>query len=99
MKYLYCVAVPLAVQVLAVYIIVIMNTGNGSWLGLLAFLLAIPIIPITAIINAVLTKKNAQQAVLKTFFQSMIVAIAVPAVLVGLFVLATVMEGLVGRHF
>ncbi len=89
----------MAVQVFAVYIIVIMNTGNGSWLGLMAFLLALPIIPVTAIINIVLTNKNKEQKTLKTFFQSMLVAVATPAVIVGLFILSTLMEGLVGRYF
>ncbi len=99
MRYLYCVAVPMALQVFAVYIIVVMNTGNGSWLGLMAFLLALPVIPITAIINVVLTKKNERQKTLQTFFQSMVVAVAAPAVIVGLFILSTLMEGLVGRYF
>ena len=99
MKYLYCVGVPLGLQILAVYIIGVMNTGNGSWLGLMAFLLAIPVIPLTAIINAGLTRKNYLLQPEKTFVQSIAVAIATPLVIVCLFSLSVVMEGLIDRVF
>ena len=57
MKYLICIFIPLLLQVSAVYIIGVTNTGNGSWAGLMAFLFAIPVVPITAIINGARTRR------------------------------------------
>lgn len=97
MKYLVCVLIPLLLQVAIVYIIGVKTQGTGSWAGLTAFLFAMPVVPLTAIINAVRTRRYYQEKAIKLFMQSLIVAIVTPAVIVGLFVVAALMEGLVDR--
>lgn len=92
MRYVYCVVIPLLLQVLAVYIIIVMNTGNGSWAGLAAFLFAIPIIPITAIVNAVRTNQKKDITTVKLFLQSILFSVGIPILIVGGFTLMAVME-------
>lgn len=92
MKYIYCVLIPLLLQLVIVYTIIEMNTGNGSWLGLAAFLFAIPVVPVTAIINAVRTgtKKDKKQSIL--FLQSILIAFIVPIAFLSLFIVMTIIE-------
>ncbi len=94
MKYVYCVIIPLLLQLLVVYIIIEMNTGNGSWLGLAAFLFAIPIIPLTAIINAVRTSQKKEIKLPILFLQSVLISIVVPIIVVVLYIISAVLEGL-----
>ena len=94
MRYVYCVLVPLLLQVLTVYIIIVMNTGNGSFLGLAAFLLAMPIIPITAIVNAVRTNQKNDMKTTKLFLQSLIFSVVIPAVIIGAFIIMAILESL-----
>lgn len=94
MRYIYCVVIPLLLQVLAVYIIILMNTGNGSFLGLAAFLFAMPIIPITAIVNAVRTNQKKDLKTAKLFLQSLMFGIGIPVVIIGAFIIMTVLESL-----
>ena len=94
MKYLYCVGIPLILQILVVYIIIELNTGNGSWIGLAAFLLAIPVVPLTIIINSVRTNLKTQIELPILFLQSLLVGIAVPIIVVALFVITTIIEGI-----
>ncbi len=95
MIYLYCVVIPLLIQVGAVYIVILMNTGNGSWMGLLVFLLAMPIVPITAIINAARTRANKEKKTTQQLFiQAIIVACIAPLVISGLFIVSVLIEGL-----
>lgn len=94
MRYVYSTVIPLLLQVLVVYIIIVMNTGNGSFLGLAAFLFAIPIIPITAIVNAVRTSQKKEMKSFKLFLQGILFGIAIPAVIIGGFIIMAVIEGL-----
>ena len=45
--------IPLVLQSLLVYIVIEMNTGNGSWVGLGALLIGMFAIPATAIANVI----------------------------------------------
>ncbi len=98
MKYLICILIPLLLQVGCVYIIGVRTEGTGSWAGLGAFLFAIPVVPLTAVINAVRTRRYYQKKTLNLFLQSLTVAVVTPAVIIGLFAVAALMEGLVD-HF
>lgn len=52
MKYIVGVAMPMGLQLMAVLMVIDLNTGNGSWAGLGAFLIGLLVIPATAIANA-----------------------------------------------
>lgn len=95
MRYVYCVLIPLLLQVLTVYIIIVMNTGNGSFVGLGAFLLAMPIIPITAIVNAVRTNQKKDIATPKLFLQSLMFSVAIPIGIIGAFIIMAILESLI----
>ena len=41
MKYLFGVAIPVIFQILVVFIVIDLNTGNGSWAGLGALLIGL----------------------------------------------------------
>lgn len=45
------VGIPLVLQALAIYALVVMNTGNGSWVGLGAVLLGIPFLLVCVPLN------------------------------------------------
>lgn len=94
MRYIYCVVIPLLLQVLTVYIIIVMNTGNGSWAGLAAFLFAIPIIPITAIVNIVRANQNKDMKTARLFLQSILSCIVIPLIIIGAFIITAVLESL-----
>ena len=94
LRYFYCVVIPLLLQVLTVYIIIVMNTGNGSWAGLAALLFAIPIIPITAIVNTVRTNQKNDLETAKLFLQSILFSIGIPVVIIGGFMIMTILESL-----
>ena len=92
MKYLYCAVIPLALQALIVYIIIAMNTGNGSWVGLGVFLLAIPTLPLTLIINIARTKTKTELKTGILFLQNLLIAFVVPIVIVVLYIITAVLE-------
>ena len=94
MKYIYCVVIPLLLQIAIVYTIMVMNTGNGSWVGLAAFLLAIPIITITAIVNTIRTKLKTETKLSVLISQGILVAFIVPVVFLALYVVRILLEGL-----
>ena len=95
MRYFYCVVVPLLLQILTVYIIIVLNTGNGSWAGLAALLFAIPIIPVTAIVNIVRTTQKKDLETAKLFLQSILFSIGIPVVIIGGFIIMAILESLI----
>ena len=99
MRYVYCILPPLLLQLIATYTVIVMNTGNGSWLGLGVFLLAIPVIPTTIAANFVVANKNTEATPLKLVFLTNLIGVLVPALIVGLFIITTLIEGLIGRIF
>ncbi len=70
---------PALLQALLVYLVIVRNTGNGSWLGLGALLLGLVAIPATAIVNVVLVLAwrgaSAKRVVLACFAIGMVVPI------------------------
>ncbi len=78
MRYLLGVAVPVILQCLFVLVIVEMNTGNGSWVGLGVFILAIFAIPGTAIINALYIRSHPDLHTVSVINRCFLLALAVP---------------------
>ncbi|MEM7026729.1 MAG: hypothetical protein AAF410_00715 [Pseudomonadota bacterium] len=99
MRYLYCIIPPILLQLLAVYIIVVMNTGNGSWLGLGAILFAMPIIPTTVAVNFIMVNKNVNSTPMKLILLSNFIAFLIPILIIGLFIIVVLIEGLIGQFF
>jgi hypothetical protein len=95
MRYLYCTVIPLLLQILAVFIIIEMNTGNGSWIGLGVFLFAIPILPATTIFNAIRTKTKTEIKTIILFFQNLLIAIIAPVIIVALYAILVIIESLI----
>jgi hypothetical protein len=71
-----------------------MNTGNGSFVGLAAFLFAMPIVPITAIVNAARTNQKKDIPTAKLFLQSLMFSVAIPVVIIVGFIIMTILESL-----
>ncbi|GJM09266.1 MAG: hypothetical protein DHS20C11_15420 [Lysobacteraceae bacterium] len=85
MKYLFGVVLPMIFQILVVFIVIDLNTGNGSWAGLGALLVGLIAIPATAIANAAYLAST-DQALYKTLPRCFGLALLAP-ILFGLVVL------------
>ncbi len=88
MRYLYFVLLPALLQAAITWGIVESNTGNGSWLGLTAFLIALPAIPVTACINGLRCYRYPDANSLVLLGQSLLVAALAPLVVVLMVVIA-----------
>jgi hypothetical protein len=82
MKYVIGCLIPALLQCLLVYFIVLANTGNGSFVGLGAFIIGIFAIPITAVLNAVMLYVRAEVPRRKVLFHCYILALIVPVLVV-----------------
>lgn len=80
MKYFVGCVIPALLQCLVVYIIILANTGNGSFVGLGAFLLGMIAIPMTLILNAVMLYVRAEVPTAKVVFHCYLLALAAPFV-------------------
>jgi len=78
MRYIFGVLVPLLLQCLLVFIAIEANTGNGSWVGLGAFLLGMFAIPATAIINLLYIKSNKERGSLTVIGRCLLIAAITP---------------------
>lgn len=87
MRYLVGVIVPVLLQSLFVFIVIEMNAGNGSWLGLGAFLLGIFAIPATALVNIIYIKSNKEAAAFSVVARCFLMTLIVPFIILFLFVL------------
>lgn len=85
MKILLGVVLPFLLQVLLVYVIILMNTGNGSWLGLGAFLIGMIAIPGTAIVNFVHIRNHPALHVVKVARRCLLNALIAPVVVLAFF--------------
>jgi len=88
MRYISGVIFPLLIQCLIVFLIVSVNTGNGSWAGLGAFLIGIFAIPATAIFNLIYIKSHPELSsfvlVLRCFLFAAIAPLLTPLLLMVL---------------
>lgn len=78
MRILLGVILPALLQVLVVLIIISMNQGNGSWVGLAAYLIGIIVIPITLVINGLYVWKNPESSTLTLITKGFSLAMVVP---------------------
>jgi hypothetical protein len=95
MKYIYCVVIPLILQLITCYTLIEINTGNGSFVGLAVFLFAIPILPATTIFNAIRTKTKIETKLPVLFGQSMLVAFVAPVIFVALYAVLAIIESII----
>lgn len=56
MRYLFGVVAPLLLQILLVLLLIVTNSGNGSWVGLGALLIGMFAVPATAVINILVVR-------------------------------------------
>lgn len=82
MKYVIGVLMPVLVQVLFTAVIISANTGNGSWVGLGAFLLAMIAIPATALINFFVLRNSTGKPAGTTLAKCYLSIIIVPVLMV-----------------
>ena len=94
MKYLYCVGVPVSIQLFITFIIIAANTGNGSWAGLGAFLFAIMVVPLTAIITAVKARAVPGPITMKLFGQCLVIGFALPVAIAVLYIAGLLLEAM-----
>ncbi len=81
MRYIAGVLIPVVLQCLFVFIIIEMNTGNGSWIGLGALLIGMFAIPATAIINFLYIKTNKGRSTVSLMSRCFLIAIIAPVII------------------
>ena len=87
MRYVVAVLIPLLLQCLFVFILIESNTGNGSFVGLGAFLIGMFAIPATAIVNGIYAWKNKNLGTAALIPRSFLIAALVPVLTVILTVI------------
>jgi len=78
MLYVFGFLIPILLQSLFVFILIEMNTGNGSWLGLGALLIGMFAIPATGIVNLLYIKSNKEQSSDTVLMRCFLTAIIAP---------------------
>lgn len=82
MKYVFGVVIPMLIQSLLVYITIELNTGNGSFVGLGAYLLGITAIPLTAVVNGIYVYYQPTLSPVKITIRCILVALITPILIV-----------------
>lgn len=82
MAYLLGLVLPVAVQLLIILIVIVMNTGNGSWVGLGVYLLGIFVVPATALANFFYIRAHRQLALFQLTTRCFMLAMIVPVLVV-----------------
>ena len=77
-------------QVTFSYAIILASTGNGSFVGLGAMLLAVFGIPVTAVVNLVLVHTQRKNPIIAYGRRLLMLALVLPMAQLGLFVLVSV---------
>ena len=78
----YAVLSPVLFRVLVVWLVIEMSTGNGSFVGLGAYLLGLVAISLTVIINAIIVYKSPKLKLSVLTFRSMVVALLLPVLVI-----------------
>lgn len=84
--YIVGILFPILVHALFVFIVIEANTGNGSWVGLGAFLLGMFAIPATAITNFIYIRRNKGRSGVGVILRCFALALVIPILM--LFLLA-----------
>lgn len=90
MSYLLGVLGVLLLQVGISFAVISTTSGGGSFVGLGAMLLAIPGIPLTALINALLIRSHRKNRTPKFFPRLVLVSLVLPAAQLALMILVSV---------
>ncbi len=85
MKYLAGAGSALLIQVAVTLAVIMMTSGGGSFVGLIAFLSAIYGIPATLILNLLLTKLTSQKPLKTHIIRSLLVGLVLPLFQLGIF--------------
>ena len=78
MRYFFGLLIPMLLQCLFVFIVIDMNTGNGSWAGLGALLIGMFAIPATGIFNFIYIRKNKENSAMSVIASCFLFAIIAP---------------------
>jgi len=81
MGHIFGVVLPLLLQLLFVFIVIEMNTGNGSWVGLGALLLAMFAIPATGISNFMYIRAKAGDIGVAVLGRCFLIALVLPFII------------------
>jgi len=84
MRYLAGVLYPVLLQAFILFLIIDMNTGNGSWVGLLAYIVGMFSLPATAIVNAIYIKSNKEMANFRLISRCFIFGLIGPVIIAPL---------------
>ena len=87
MRYILGVLIPIFLQSLFVYIVIEMNTGNGSWVGLGALLIGMFAIPATGLANFLYIRARKDLHVFSVIGPCLLMALIMPVIILFLLML------------
>ena len=82
MRYLLAVGLPTLLQCLFIFIVIEMNTGNGSWVGLGAFLVGMFAVPATAAINFFMVRAQKSMGIIELTFRAFTISLITPILVI-----------------
>lgn len=80
-RYIVGVLIPVLFQSLFVFVVIQMNTGNGSWVGLGALLLGMFAIPATGIVNLSYIRARKELDAASVIAPCLLMALIVPLII------------------
>ncbi len=89
MSYLFGVGGVLLLQIGFSYAIILAGSGNGSFVGLGAMLLAVPGIPLTALINFLIVRSSRNRPASAYLVRLSLISLVLPATQLALLVLVS----------
>lgn len=87
MKYIIGALIPVLIQVLFTAVIILTNTGNGSWVGLGAFLIAMIAIPLTGLLNVLVLRNSAGKPAGTTLAKCYLSIVIVPILMIVMLII------------
>lgn len=82
MVYLLGLVLPVFVQVLFIFIVIVNNSGNGSWVGLGAYLLGLFVVPATLLANFFYIRAHRQLPLISLISRCFMLSMIVPVLVV-----------------
>jgi len=86
-RYIIGVLIPLLFQSLFVFVVIEMNTGNGSWVGLAALILGVFAIPMTCLTNFFYIKARKEASTFSVIAPCFAIALIVPVIILFFLIL------------
>ena len=87
MRYIIGVLIPILLRSFVVFIVIAMNTGNGSWAGLAAFLLGMFAIPATGIANFFYIRARKDRQTFSVMWPCFLMALIMPIIVLLLVII------------